>query len=166
MQATVIALSYMDILRCPTPNSHGVCAALQQFRRQLAVASKGPNCPSRQTHRAAPTRHPCSRQEAKTIADLVGPETKITNTVLIPAKEGLRLHHCKRERRRRRVARAPWMARVFRNDEQNVQASGDHGPGMGRGHPRALRINDWFRRMPSVSRAPPGSPSRPAGRCA
>src|SRR6185437_9250692 len=31
----------------------------------------------------------------------------------------LRLQDCKRERRRRRVARAPWMARVFRDDDQN-----------------------------------------------
>jgi len=52
----------------------------------------------------------------------------------------LRLQDCKRERRRRRVARAPWMARVFRDDEQKTRASSSrairlclptHEPGRG-----------------------------------
>ena len=61
------------------------------------------------------TRHPGESRDPVTFAQLA----EMQKRWALDIASRLRLQDCKRERRRRRVARAPWMARVFRDDEQN-----------------------------------------------
>ena len=69
------------------------------------------------------TRHPGESRDPATFAEPGEMQSRwvpdIASRLCLQSLSRTRSGNCKRERRRRRVARASWMARVFRDDEQN-----------------------------------------------